>query len=59
MIEAFGADVKQVTLGFAPENAGEFEVRQHHVEDTTFFVKGSIFGAFEEKRLRIPSLAHA
>ena len=59
VIEAFGADVKQVTLGFAPENAGEFELRQHHVDDTTFFVKGSIFGAFEEKRLRIPSLAHA
>ena len=59
VITAFGSDVKQVTLGFAPtENTG-FACREYHEEDCTFFVKGELFREFTEKKLRIPSLAHA
>jgi len=56
---AFGSGVTQVALGFAPENAGDWEVMELWEEDTHFFVKGKVFGEFEERRLRIPSLSHA
>ena len=59
VIAAFGGEVKQVTLGFAPADAAGFEVQELHEEDTTFFVKGTVFDDFEEKKLRIPSLSHA
>ena len=56
VIAAFGAEVKAVTLGFAPESAEDFTVEEYHEEDCHFFVKGEVFA---EKKLRIPSLAHA
>lgn len=59
VIAAFGAAVKRVTLGFAPADAAGYECREYHEEDCTFFVKGEAFSDFAEKKLRIPSLAHA
>lgn len=59
VIAAFGADVKQVALGFAPADPADFACEEYHEEDCTFFVKGEVFREFEEKKLRIPSLAHA
>lgn len=56
---AFGGDVKEIALGFAPECAEGWELSEIHEEDTHFFVKGGIFEVFEEKKLRIPSLSHA
>ncbi len=59
VIRAFGADVKRVTLGFAPKDADGWEKEAYHEEDCTFFVKGGAFDDWEEKELRIPSLSHA
>ena len=59
VIRAFGGAVREVTLGFAPENAADFEKQELKEEDSTFFVKGEFFREFEEKKLRIPSLSHA
>ena len=56
---AFGGEVKEIALGFAPECAEGWEVSEIHEEDTHFFVKGAVFGEFEAKKLRIPSLSHA
>jgi predicted N-acetyltransferase YhbS len=56
---AFGSEVREIALGFAPECAEGWEISEIHEEDTHFFVKGGIFGQFEEKKLRIPSLSHA
>ena len=59
VIEAFGGDVKQVSLGFAPTEEAGWSVSELYEEDTTFFVKGKAFEQFAERKLRIPSLAHA
>lgn len=59
VIAAFGPDVKQVALGFAPADPADFACEEYHEEDCTFFVKGEVFREFGEKKLRIPSLAHA
>lgn len=59
VIAAFGGDVRTVTLGFTPADPTGFTCRRLQEEDTTFFIKGSAFRDFEEKKLRIPSLSHA
>lgn len=59
VIAAFGAEVKSVSLGFAPEAAEGWEVTELREEDCNFFVRGEIFAAFEAQQLRIPSLSHA
>lgn len=59
VIASFGGEVKQVTLGFAPEEAAGFDCAPYHEEDCTFFVKGAAFDDFAERKLRIPSLSHA
>ena len=56
--EAFG-NVGEIRLGFAPERADGWTISQIREEDTHFFVKGTVFGEFEERKLRIPSLRHA
>ena len=56
--EAFG-NVGEIRLGFAPERADGWTISQIREEDTHFFVKGAVFGEFEERKLRIPSLSHA
>ncbi|MBE6949838.1 MAG: GNAT family N-acetyltransferase [Ruminococcaceae bacterium] len=59
VVEAFGTEVKDVVLGFAPEHTDGWELRELREEDCHFFVKGAVFGEFEERQLRIPSLSHA
>ena len=56
---AFGGSVQEIALGFAPESGEGWEVSELREEDCNFFVKGAVFGEFEEKKLRIPSLSHA
>ena len=51
--------VEEICLGFAPENAGGWESAELQEEDTHFFVKGTAFEEFQERKLRIPSLSHA
>ena len=55
---AFGA-VTELRLGFAPADPTGWEIAELREEDCNFFVKGSFFAEFEEKKLRIPSLSHA
>lgn len=59
IVRAFGGGIREVTLGFAPGDDTDFEKTEYHEDDCTFFVKGDVFKAFEEKNLRIPSLSHA
>ena len=59
VIAAFGADVKKVTLGFAPKDGEGFAAALLKEEDSTFFVKGDAFRAENWRNLRIPSLSHA
>lgn len=56
---AFGSEVREIALGFAPDCAEGWEISEIHEEDTHFFVKGAVFAEFEAKKLRIPSLSHA
>lgn len=59
ILQAFGAEVTQVSLGFTPADASGFQCQRLQEEDCTFFVKGNVFQDFADKRLRIPSLSHA
>ena len=59
VVRAFGSGVKEVVLGFAPEQPDGWQRSPLREEDCNFFVKGAIFDAFEERQLRIPSLSHA
>lgn len=59
VITGFGADVKQVTLGFTPADTAGFDCGILKEEDCTFFARGEGFRDFEADKLRIPSLSHA
>ena len=59
VIGAFGAEVRKVTLGFAPADAAGWVCQEFQEEDCTFFVKGEAFTDFADRKLRIPSLSHA
>lgn len=59
VLDAFGPQIHSVTLGFTPADPTGFVCRELREEDTTFFVKGAVFRAFSQARLRIPSLSHA
>ena len=59
VISAFGGEITEVTLGFAPADKTGWNCRELKEEDTTFFTRGNTFRDFAEKELRIPSLAHA
>lgn len=59
IIQMFGKDVREVTLGFTPLETGKYDVKEYHEEDCTFFVKGAEMKVVEKEKLRIPTLAHA
>lgn len=59
VIEAFGKDVKKVTLGFVPRKREGYLVEEIDEEDTTLFVKGEALEAFEGEKLMFQTLAHA
>lgn len=59
VISAFGETVQNAMLGFAPADPSGWNCREYHEEDCTFFTKGEGFRDFAEKKLRIPTLAHA
>ena len=59
VIASFGAQVRRVTLGFAPQSPAGFDCAPYHEQDCTLFVRGAAFEDFARRRLRIPSLSHA
>lgn len=59
IIEAFGREIKRVTLGFTPIDKTGYLILEIKEEDTTLFLKGKGFDLFEKDRLMIPLLAHA
>lgn len=59
VIALLGADVKNVTLGFVPREANEYNRIEYHEEDCTFFIKGEAMQVVLNEKLRIPSLSHA
>jgi len=59
VIAAFGQEIHRVTLGFTPKDAAGFAVTEYHEADCNFFVRGEGFRDFADRKLRIPTLAHA
>lgn len=59
VMELFGENIKEVTLGFAPLNTEKYFAKELHEADCTFFVKGAGMKTVEDRKLRIPSLARA
>lgn len=57
--EAFGKDIKRVSLGFTPCSEEGFEAHVLRKEDTALFVKGKAFENFEDHKMMFPLLAHA
>ena len=56
---SFGSSIKKVTLGFTPNEANGYEVREFHKEDCTFFYLGKDLENIGEKKLIFPTLSHA
>lgn len=59
VIAAFGKNMKQVRLTFAPKNKEGYQVLPYKTEDCTLFVKGKGFDEWGTDLIRFPELAHA
>lgn len=59
VIAAFGSGITEAVLGFAPADPTGWTCRDYHEEDCTFFTKGEAFRDFPDRKLRVPTLAHA
>lgn len=59
VIEAFGEDILEVTLGFTPMETDGFCMEQVETEDSTLFVKGEVFHDFPSQKAMLPTLSHA
>ncbi len=59
VIQAFGKEIRMVTLGFVPVDEKGYTVSEFKQEDTTLFVKGKGFAGFKKLRLMFPTLSHA
>lgn len=59
VLDLFGGEIRQVTLGFTPLHNAGYQVAELQEEDSTFFIKGTGMEIIEREKLRIPSLAHA
>lgn len=59
IIAAFGKEIKQVRLTFAPKEKEEYKVLPYRAEDCTLFIKGKGLEGFESDMMRFPELAHA
>lgn len=59
MIDAFGNDIRAVTLGFTPLNCEEYIKIEVKKEDTTLFIMGTDFDNFTKKGKMFPTLSHA
>ena len=59
VLKLLGKEIDSVTLGFTPLNSEVYEVNELKEDDCTFFIRGEEMKILEEKKFRIPSLAHA
>lgn len=59
VIAAFGSEIKEVELGFAPYDEKGYKVEELHEEDTTLFIIGEDLKQVADKKLRFPALSHA
>lgn len=59
VIRLFGESINSVTLGFTPLDSSEYEVKDYHEDDCTFFILGDKLNVMEKEKLMIPLLAHA
>ena len=59
VIQAFGKEISRVTLGFTPSDAEGYEKKAWKEEDTTLFIKGKEWDAFEAWEVMFPTLSHA
>ena len=59
VIETFGNNIKNVTLGFTPINKVRLQCREHKEEDCTLFLKGEVFEEFEKEEFMFMTLGHA
>lgn len=59
VIKAFGAEVKEVWLGFRPLGAQGYEVVELQEQDTVLFTRGEGFHDFEREKMVFPALSHA
>lgn len=57
--KAFGADIKEVVLGYTPVRKEEFSVREHKEEDSTLFILGEDLKRMETEKMLFPVLSHA
>ncbi|MBQ9118735.1 MAG: GNAT family N-acetyltransferase [Lachnospiraceae bacterium] len=61
IVEGFGKEIRRAVLGFTPQDATGFELREAEQvrEDCTFFVKGEGIARIAEAKVMFPLLAHA
>jgi GNAT superfamily N-acetyltransferase len=59
VIEAFGDSIHKVILEYTPKNRLGYEKKELIEEDSTLFLLGEGFGAFEEEEKMFPSISHA
>lgn len=59
VLDLFGEEVRQVTLGFTPVHNPGDQAAELQEEDCTLFIKGRDLEIIEREKLRIPTLAHA
>lgn len=59
IVNDWGGNIRQVILGFTPQNHGALTLALRKEEDCTLFLKGSGFERFETDRLMFPALSHA
>lgn len=59
VVEAFGSEMDQVTLGFTPQEGLDYTKTEIPADDNYLFVKGAVFADFEKQQLRFEELAHA
>lgn len=59
IFQAFGSDIKKVSLGFTPLCTDSYLKAEVNEEDTTLFVYGDELKVFSDKEIMFPTLSHA
>lgn len=59
VISSFGSGIKNVTLGFTPNDANGYNIEELHIKNCTLFILGKDLESIANKRLIFPTLSHA
>lgn len=59
VIEAFGKEIRNVTLGFTSMDVKGYAIHEIQEDDTTLFVKGKSLAGLENHKVMFPTLSHA